>query len=269
MVDQEVVDILSDIKQRVQAAQKQPETTITAGDSRKPAPVLIDIKHRYASLSVLARAWNRLPPLVSNRKGSSARLELWFKGKLKRALKWITWEQVNFNAATHQTFLDLIETLGTQEQRLQSLQQELLGELSELNAAKAEITRDLNSQRTELALRREQLERQQGEISGQRALISSQRSELDARIADFEKALGVFQTSISADTEQRCAELINSFREDLVKEFRERDERLLDEQRVCFKQLSLEISESQVLQDRARRELDQRVAKMEKTGDKR
>ena len=260
MVDQEVVDILSEIKQRVQAAQPHAETTTTENGIRKPAPVLTDIYHRYASLSVLARAWHRLPPLVSQREGSSARLELWLKGKLKRALRWITWEQVNFNAATHQTFLDLIETLGTHEQRLDVSQQELLGELKTLQV---EITKELNSQRAELALRREQLERQQGEIIGQRALIISQRSELETRILDFEKALGVLQNSISEDTQK----WINSFREDLLKESRERDERLLDEQRVCFKQLSLELTESQVLQDRARRELDQRVAKMEKSSD--
>jgi hypothetical protein len=49
----------------------------------------------------------------------------------------------------------------------------------------------------------------------------------------------------------------------LVNEFRMRNETLLDEQRVCYTQLSLELSESRMLQDRARRALETRVAKLE------
>ena len=66
--------------------------------------------------------------------------------------------------------------------------------------------------------------------------------------------------------EARLSERIS----DLFKELRARDERLLDEQRVCFKQLSLETSETVVLQDRARRkaealleELTRRVERLE------
>ncbi|MEP6742264.1 MAG: hypothetical protein ABJB61_07175, partial [bacterium] len=57
---------------------------------------------------------------------------------------------------------------------------------------------------------------------------------------------------------------------ELVDELRQRDERLLEEQRVCFKQLSLETSEAAVLEDRARRnalalleELQRRVELLE------
>jgi hypothetical protein len=41
-----------------------------------------------------------------------------------------------------------------------------------------------------------------------------------------------------------------------------RDQELRDEQRVCYKQLSLELSESRVLEDRARRELEARLEKL-------
>ena len=54
---------------------------------------------------------------------------------------------------------------------------------------------------------------------------------------------------------------------DLQGETKERDEKLLDEQRVCFRQLSLELTESRVLQDRARRELETRVAMLETRND--
>src|SRR5258706_16455459 len=56
----------------------------------------------------------------------------------------------------------------------------------------------------------------------------------------------------------------------LVSELRERDERLQDEQRVCFKQVALETSEAAVLEDRARRktealleELQRRISQLE------
>ena len=58
-------------------------------------------------LTTTARAWDRLPPLVSNRSGLIARVELWLKRQLKRATHWYTWEQVNFNAAVHHALRDL------------------------------------------------------------------------------------------------------------------------------------------------------------------
>jgi len=80
---------------------------------------------------------------------------------------------------------------------------------------------------------------------------------------DFKERLDVFENTIKDFQSQTAAEARSRF-DDLLKEFRERDERLLDEQRVCFKQLRLELSESQVLQERARRELDVRLGKLEK-----
>ena len=51
---------------------------------------------------------------------------------------------------------------------------------------------------------------------------------------------------------------------DLQKELRERAEQVLEEQRVCFRQLSLEASEAAVLQDRARRHVESRLEALEK-----
>ena len=58
-----------------------------------------------------------------------------------------------------------------------------------------------------------------------------------------------------AETQARLAEVTS--------EFRVRDQEVTDEQRVCYKQLSLELSESRVLEDRARRELEARLSKLE------
>jgi hypothetical protein len=45
---------------------------------------------------------------------------------------------------------------------------------------------------------------------------------------------------------------------------RERADRLLEEQRVCFKQLSLEAGEAAVRADRARRQLETRLEAIER-----
>ena len=220
MVDQDVVEILAEIKQRVgQGTQPSDiaENSTSATSRTTPAS-----GNRYASLAVLARAWDRLPPLISNRTGTTARLELWLKEKLKRAFRWFTWEQVNFNAATYEMFVELVGSINALEQQLAETRKHI--------EAQREVISSLTSQLEHL----EQLDRQHLTMIAQ----------LNAR------AEGLSQT-----TQAQLTELVN--------EFRLRDERLLDEQRVCFKQLSLELSESQVLQDRARRELEARVATLE------
>ncbi|HJX89894.1 MAG TPA: hypothetical protein VJ372_05320 [Pyrinomonadaceae bacterium] len=240
MVDQEVVDILAEIRQRVASAQVAPSVpaaTQRVGQQGSPNDSEV-VKRHFASLSVLDRAWDRLPPIVSKRTGTPAKFELWIKSKLKRALRWLTWEQVNFNAATRQTFVEVIETLAAYEQQLALRHSEL------------------SMMQDEFASQREQLERQQGELNAQRSLLFSQQTDIKERFDVLENTIKDFQSQTVAEARARF--------DDLLKEFRERDERLLDEQRVCFKQLRLELSESQVLQDRARRELDVRVGKLEK-----
>ena len=251
MVDQEVVDILAEIRQRVASAQvNSPEAGRTTHVSPPTTPTdSVFVKRHFASLSVLDRAWDRLPPLVSKRTGTSAKFELWIKSNLKRALRWLTWEQVNFNAATRQTFVEVIETLAAYERQL-ALQQ------SELSMMRDEFASHLGQMADEMRVQREQIERQQAELNVQRSLLFSQQT-------DFKERLDVFENTIKDFQSQTAAEARSRF-DDLLKEFRERDERLLDEQRVCFKQLRLELSESQVLQERARRELDVRLGKLEK-----
>jgi len=255
MVDQEVVDILAEIRQRVASAQaSSPEAGRIPQVSPQATPTesLVGKRH-FASLTVLDRAWDRLPPLVSKRTGTSAKFELWIKSKLKRALRWLTWEQVNFNAATRQTLVEVIETLAAYEQQL-ALQQNELTTLQD--QMRAELLTHLREMTDEVKVQREQIERQQSELNAQRSLLFSQQTDFKERVDVLESTIRDFQSQSAAEARSRF--------DDLLKEFRERDERLLDEQRVCFKQLRLELSESQVLQERARRELDVRLGKLEK-----
>lgn len=244
MVDQEVVDILTEIRERV-ISEERANLSAEPMSQGISTPNTTFTKNSFAGLAVLERAWNRLPPVYSYRTGTLARLELWIKEKISHMFRWFTWEQVNFNAATHQTFVQLLESLAVQEQQLAQLQSQFNLLRAELVARNDETSDQLKNHSRELhaeiATRREQVERQQSELK----VVIARQTEL----------LKEAQLKIGEDTQARFAELVT--------EFRERDERLLDEQRVTFKQLSLELSESQVMQDRARRELDVRVAKLE------
>jgi hypothetical protein len=233
MVDNEVAEILAEIKQRV-ISQHGPSVAGTSGivenssgafTKSTPAPTKV-----FANLPVMARTWDRLPPLVSKRTGSLARLELWVKSVLKRATRWFTWEQVNFNAAAYQTFGELVEALNAWEQQLADTKQKLDAQREELSSLTTQLTHQL-----------EQMDRQHLAIIAQ----------LSARVE------GVSQMAKDRHVEQqaRLAEF--------VAETHLGDENVLDEQRVCYKQLALELSEFRVIADRARRELETRVANLE------
>jgi len=50
----------------------------------------------------------------------------------------------------------------------------------------------------------------------------------------------------------------------LLKELRERDEHLREEQHVCFKQVTLEMSEAATLENRSRRKTDTLLAELQR-----
>ncbi|PYS74114.1 MAG: hypothetical protein DMF69_02815 [Acidobacteria bacterium] len=307
MVDQEVADILQEIRNRVRAAGEPSESIAAQGANgfssevvaEPGGPAVAESRNGYPSLSIMARAWDRLPPVITNRSGTSARLELWVKAKLKSALRWFTWEQVNFNAATHHTFLELISSITTHQQELVRLQNQLKTEIDNQFAANAlagkqqldSQQKQIDSQRSELKAQRAellreikargmQLDQQQASLNSQQVEFKKLQSQLNVRLTELDTQ----QTKIAAQLDELKAQQLVE-KEDarlrvdqalesqqaaaqsqlalLVKEFRERDERLLDEQRVCFKQLSLELSESHVLQDRARREIESQLRKLE------
>lgn len=227
MVDEEVENTLREIRERVRkTADLEAESRRSIGSSA--AEVSAASRHESSTktpeimeridayLTTTARAWDQLPPLVSNRSGGLARLELWVKRRFKQATRWYSWEQINFNAAVHHALRDTLDALLDMEQQLGQL--------------RAEVT-------AEREARAKQFEQSQIEMMTQRAEIESQRSEMEtyrARLAD------------------------------LARELREHEGQRLDEQRVCFKQLSLEMSEVEVLLDRARRDIETRLEKLER-----
>ena len=232
MAETEVESILREIRERVLSEQQDVTTARpamtnggnSAGDSLQitnnhSEPLAVNLSLIESYLTTTARTWDRLPPLVSNRSGFIARVELWLKRRLRAGTRWFTWEQVNFNAAVHHALRDLLPVLSAHEQKLQTLRAQL---------AESEARR--MAQQSEL----------RNIIETQRRATDVQRDQGDARFAT------------------------------LANELRERDERLQDEQRVCFKQLALETSEAAVLEDRARRkteasleEIERRIAGLE------
>jgi hypothetical protein len=238
MVDEEVESTLREIRERVRrTAELEAEASrsfvssaangsvASRGKSADKTPETMARIDAY--LTTTARAWDRLPPLVSNRSGGVARLELWVKRRFKQATRWYSWEQINFNAAVHHALRDTLEALLDLEQKLGQVR-------SEISESRAQ-------------------QHEQNQIA-QRAQIESQQTALELQRTQTE----------AYQSEQRARTLeVNARLTDLARELRERDQQRLEEQRVCFKQLSLEMSEAEVLLDRARRDLESRLEKLE------
>ncbi len=212
MVDDEVESTLREIRERVrkttdlEADASRPfvasgANVFVAPRSESPTRTPETMARIDAYLTTTARAWDRLPPLVSNRSGGFARLELWVKRRFKQATRWYSWEQINFNAAVHHALRDTLDALLGLEQQL--------GEL------------------------RARAQQQRAEMAQMEAEQRGRSLEVSAQLAD------------------------------LAREVLERDQKRLEEQHVCFKQLSLEMSEAEVLLDRTRRDIESRLEKLE------
>ena len=270
MVDLEVENTLREIRERVRAeagraeasgtsALTQPganasdlSTEAASGGAHPATTKAADALARLESnLATAERAWNRLPPLMSNRAGWTARLELRVKRLIKRATHWFTWEQVNFNSSVYHSLRDARSALSAYEQHLATMQSEISSlrqaatqaevhraQIAGLNAQLSELTAKLDS---DVAQLRHSL------MTGTEALRGEQR-------AFVENLRGEQQAFVEGLRREQQARVV-----ELQSEQRERIENLLDEQRVCFKQLSLETSERAVLQDRARRDTEARL----------
>lgn len=281
MADLEVENTLREIRERVLAEAKSrvPEAAASVSTSTaRPAAAGGGVAagagealaRMDANLATTGRAWSRLPPMLSYRRGAAARLELWLKGLVRRAMHWFTWEQVNFNSAVHHALGDARAALSAHEQALARLQSEILAALrADAEADRARVS-ELETRAAALQARLAQAEARfesggtqlrQAFAAGlerlaeaQRAATETQRAATEAQhaAAELREELGEAQLS---EIRARAGEL--------HAELRERLDGLLEEQRVCFKQLSLEAGEAAVMHDRARRQLEARLEALE------
>ena len=235
MAETEVESILREIRERVVAQQRasqqlSPRSPANAGngagepESSQPLTLRDDLEPQTANslsliesyLTTTARAWDRLPPLVSNRSGFSARLELWIKRQLKRATHWFTWEQVNFNASVHHALRDLLPLLLAQEQELQKLRaqiaqaeagNEALNELRTEFEAHRRATDDEKTRGAELARLANELRERSNQIQEEQRVCFKQLALETSEAAVLEdRARRRTETSLE-ELQRRVAEL--------------------------------------------------------------
>ena len=120
----------SEVEKVLHEMQQQMRANVAEGSRQEVAPGLDLLWQLESHLTVTERTWKRLPPLVSNRQGWKAQVELWFKRQIKRVTWWYVWEQVNFNAATNDALRTLMSALAEQQKR----ESELSARLDELQA---------------------------------------------------------------------------------------------------------------------------------------
>lgn len=226
-----------------------------------------------AYLMTTARAWDQLPPIVSNRSGGMARLELWIKAKARALARWFTWEQVNFNAAVHHAIRDTRQSLSDHDDALRALRNQLRQETEtrqKETAARAQeaeaLAGDIEEQRAEIHNLRAAADALRVEITAetesQRSLIHNQRSEMNllrAEVKGESEARRIqsadqqtqWQALADAQAKEHATELAQ-----LAAQLRESLDKLQSEQRVLFKQVSLESSESAAFQATTRRKLE-------------
>jgi len=205
-------------------------------------------------LTVTGRAWNRLPPIFSNRRGALARIELWMKNACRPLTRWFTWEQVNFNRAVHDALSDVTRILMAEAQELAALRAQLSGEMRREFLA---LRSDLDGQAAEFRTHRADVEARFENTSDTLSRISNMLADLTEESHGGSAQLAALREEQSAAKSQQGEELNRRLAE-LVTELKE-------EQRVCFRQLSLEGSEAAILEDRGRRALDARLEKLEKS----
>ena len=209
-----------------------------------------------AHLTTTSRAWDRLPPLYSNRRGGPARFELWIKARLKAMSRWFTWEQVNFNSAVHHALAETLHALSAYQQELAALRIELAKQAAESREGLERGNLELTTVRAGIEAQTAELRK---DLSTRTAAIEGRGAKVEARVTELSRTID----EARADLTPRLAELAG--------EFRESDQQLREEQRVCFKQLSLEAGETAVNEDRGRRLIEARLDQLEKAlanGDK-
>ena len=273
------------------------------GHASQAPPANEALARMHANLATTERARTRLPPVMSYRRGAASRFELWLKRLIKRATHSFTWEQVNFNTAAHHALADALSALSAHEQSLarahaesHDLRQALEAQQAHGQSLQHSLEQSQQSlQQAQQSLQQSQQSLQQAQQSLQQAQDSLQRSlqrhiaESDARASELSSALAATESRLAAElatlarafeagvaqlgeemaahagglrTEQ--GEGLAARAAELQKELRERADQLLEEQRVCFRQLSLEAREHEVMHDRARRQIEARVESLEK-----
>ena len=268
----DVETVLREIRERVIAEHESsaPVAVISPAAATLDAHPETDSNHNAAldrlsaQLAITARAWDRLPPLVSNRSGALRRIEISIKKAFRPLTRWFTWEQVNFNAAVHHALLEALAMLRTQEQELTGLRTAIANEVSNRDQKLGELAQQLQSIQARAELRHDEAKTRLAYIDATLKRYSEMMTDLTEEMrkghADLTNELQARFSQMSAEVEAGLRKLAQDFDVKLAEVSAE----LREEQRVCFKQLSLETGEAAILEDRGRRALESRLERLEK-----
>ena len=270
----DVETVLREIRERVIAEHESsaPVAVIASGSPALDTHQEADSNHRAsldrlsAQLAITARAWDRLPPLISNRSGALRRIEVSIKKAFRPLTRWFTWEQVNFNAAVHHALLETLAMLRTQEQELTALRATIASEVTNREQKIGDLDQQFQSIQARAELRQEEVKTQLAHVEATLKRYSEMMSDLTEEMrkghADLANELQARFPQMAADVEAGLQKLAHDFDVKLA----EISAELHEEQRVCFKQLSLETAEAAILEDRGRRALESRIEKLEDKG---
>jgi hypothetical protein len=243
----DVEAILKEIRNRVvsdSGNEANAETQTTSNGSAPQSNQNESLSRVSAHLAVTSRSWDRLPPVFSNRQGALGRLELWLKRKSRPLTRWFTWEQINFNRAVKDALADVVEILKAEAHELAVTRAQWTQQMRRLGEMEAR----LSNLTDENQRRHAELENQSRNLRSDHSALDAEHSKLANQVIDLAEQLRSADGQIQSEQDQRLTELAAELKE---------------EQRVCFRQVSLESSESAVLEDRARRELLRRLEKLE------
>jgi DNA repair exonuclease SbcCD ATPase subunit len=238
MAETEVESILREIRERVLSEQRAGTDVIAnhpaignRGNGAAESESLQQVTHDgnenliaenlsliESYLTTTARAWDRVPPLVSNRSGLIARIELWLKRQLKRLTHWYTWEQVNFNAAVHHALRDLLPVLTAHEHKLEKLRAELAGAETRLEQYQTELTAQHNELSAEIDSQRQATQAEQSQMAARLAELVSELREGNQRLQDEQRVCFkqlALETSEAAVLEDRARRKTEALLEDL------------------------------------------------------
>ncbi len=276
MVDDDVEIVLREIRESVVAQSRAEQIAATSvagnGDGAIVQPIdeevstAAELARISGYLTTTARAWDRLPPVISNRGGSISRFELWLKSRAKSFARWFTWEQINFNAAVHHALRDTLDALSQQQAAIDSLRAQLhqqaasrKDEFAETCARLVDLSTRIDALvaelRNESEARRRDSQTQRSDINTIRAELRGESEALRIQMEDSEKRL---QSLVERTDQEQTAQLTK-----LTSEFRERDDQLESEHRASFKQLALEASEAAAFQATTRRKLESALAELD------
>ena len=303
----DVEGILNQIRERVVSENtvRPHETRLSTSVHSNGSAALTNhddaLQRLRTHLAIASRAADRLPPVFSNRQGARARFELWIKSKTKPLTRWFTWEQINFNRAINDALIDLVEILRSETQELAALRgqqsqlsQEVQQQLSAVSEQIAELQSNQALVRSEIEGRlrkadttvKEVIAKLMTETERRDAELAHNYSRLEAEHANLAVAYELLSTEhkgltaehakladqvidLAAQLRAEDREIKSDQEEDINRRLSQLAADLKEEQRVCFRQISLVTGETAVLEDRARRALLARVEQLEealKTG---